>query len=408
MTSGSNSTEHWIPNTAEERELVLKELDAILSSYHFRGSKRYPALLKYVVNAALNGRAGDLKERTLGIEVFDRDPDYDTSADTVVRFTAGEVRKRIAQYYHENGLSSRVHIEIPRGSYAPEFILQPAVSAVAENGSRIERRIQTTAGPVTKWRRYRAAVLAVAAVLVAGAVVGAYFYRRALAANNTATDKLWAPLIKPSEPVMIVVGSGKRNADIPELATTSFYDYMTGPQHHVSVATAVALAHVSGVLKEHGGGYEIKEDNEANLADLRSRPMILIGGTNNAWTMRLVSSLRYRLTKGPMAQIQDANNPGNTDWLIDFSRPFPSINIDYAIVARFHDTTTDGPIMIIAGIGPYGTEAASEFVSSPQYLAENLKKLPAGWDSGNLEMVIKTNVIDGKAGPPELVTATVW
>ena len=109
-----------------------------------------------------------------------------------------------------------------------------------------------------------------------------------------------------------------------------------------------------------------------------------------------------------MAQIQDANNPGNTDWLIDFSRPFPSINIDYAIVARFHDTTTDGPIMIIAGIGPYGTEAASEFVSSPQYLAENLKKLPAGWDSGNLEMVIKTNVIDGKAGPPELVTATVW
>src|SRR5580704_10728937 len=135
MTSDSNSTEHWIPKTAEERELVQKELDAILSSYHFRGSKRYPALLKYVVSAALDGRSGDLKERTLGIEVFDRDPDYDTSADTVVRFTAGEVRKRIAQYYHENGNSSRVHIEIPRGSYAPEFILQPESSAAAQTGS---------------------------------------------------------------------------------------------------------------------------------------------------------------------------------------------------------------------------------------------------------------------------------
>jgi hypothetical protein len=98
MATGSYSTEHWTPNSAEDRELVLKELDAILSSYHFRGSKRYPALLSYVVNAALDGRAGDLKERTLGIEVFDRDPAYDTSADTVVRFTAGEVRKRIAQY----------------------------------------------------------------------------------------------------------------------------------------------------------------------------------------------------------------------------------------------------------------------------------------------------------------------
>jgi len=109
-----------------------------------------------------------------------------------------------------------------------------------------------------------------------------------------------------------------------------------------------------------------------------------------------------------MARVQDASNPGNADWLIDFSKPFPSINTDYGIVARFHDKTTDGPIMIVAGIGPYGTEAASEFVSSPQYLAENLKKLPAGWESGNLEMVIKTNVIDGKAGPPELIAATVF
>src|ERR1700691_4998487 len=135
MSSDTYTTEHWIPTSAEDRDLVLKELDAILTSYHFRGSKRYPAFLKYVVKAALDGRSGDLKERTLGIEVFDRDPDYDTSADTVVRFTAGEVRKRIAQYYHENGISSRIHIEIPRGSYAPEFILQPAVSAHEQNGS---------------------------------------------------------------------------------------------------------------------------------------------------------------------------------------------------------------------------------------------------------------------------------
>src|SRR5579862_6990743 len=397
MTSGLNSTEHWIPKTAEERELVQKELDAILSSYHFRGSKRYPALLRYVVNAALDGRSGDLKERTLGVEVFDRDPAYDTSADTVVRFTAGEVRKRIAQYYLENGTSSRVHIEIPRGSYAPEFILQPERSALEEARNGVERRASRHAAPAGKWRRYRTALLTVAAVVVAGALVGTYFYRHAAAANNAATDKLWAPFVKSQGPVLIVVGSGRKNAPIPELATTSFYDYMTGPEHHVSVATAVALAHVSGVLKERGGGYEIKEDIEANLADLRAHPIILIGATNNAWTMRLLAPLRYKFTPGPMAQIQDTKNPGNTDWLIDFSKPFPSITTDYAILARFHDTTTDGPVMVVAGIGPYGTEAASELAASPQYLNESLKKLPAGWENQNIEMVIKTGVIDGKA-----------
>ncbi|MGB7743395.1 MAG: hypothetical protein WBL41_11575, partial [Terracidiphilus sp.] len=71
----------WVPATAEERQLVHKELEAILTSYHFRGSKRYPAFLKYVVEAALDTRLGDLKERTLGVEVFGRDPNYDTNAD---------------------------------------------------------------------------------------------------------------------------------------------------------------------------------------------------------------------------------------------------------------------------------------------------------------------------------------
>jgi hypothetical protein len=360
------------------------------------------------VKAALDGRSGDLKERTLGIEVFDRDPDYDTSADTVVRFTAGEVRKRIAQYYHENGASSRIHIELPRGSYAPEFIPQPEKTGEAQAGSQSERRIATRREPAANRGGYRAAVLVLSALVLVLAGIGIYLYRRAVTSNNTATDKLWAPLIKSPGPVLIVVGSGRKNANNPELATTSFYDYMTGPEHHVSVATAVALAHVSGVLKQHGGGFEIKEDNETNLSDLRSRPMILIGATNNSWTMRLLGPLRYRFTQGPIAQIQDTKNPGNTDWLIDFSKPFSSITTDYAILARFHDATTDGPVMVIAGLGPYGTEAASEFAASPQYLAESLSKLPAGWENWNLEMVIKTNVIDGKAGPPMLVTATVW
>src|ERR1019366_3562142 len=67
------------------------------------------------------GRGGCLKERALGAEVFSRDPDYDTNADPVVRTTASEVRKRIAQYYHEPGHESDIRIELTSGSYTPEF-----------------------------------------------------------------------------------------------------------------------------------------------------------------------------------------------------------------------------------------------------------------------------------------------
>ena len=71
---------------------MLRELHSIADSPYFCNSKRYPALLRYIVENALAGKSELLKERALGIDVFDRPATYDTNADTVVRFTAGEVR----------------------------------------------------------------------------------------------------------------------------------------------------------------------------------------------------------------------------------------------------------------------------------------------------------------------------
>jgi hypothetical protein len=409
MSQSVRSPEQWTPASEADRELVLRELEAMLTSHHFRGSKRYPALLKYVVDAALDGHSGDLKERTLGVEVFGRHPNYDTSADPVVRFSAGEVRKRIAQYYHENGNGSRLQIELPIGSYVPEFQLRASESqrmkAVSQFG-----RLSGAQGNATENRRHFHIALwsLVAMLLFAGGVFGAYKYRRTSVASVTPSDKLWAPFLNSTRSVLIVVGTSHPAKLKPETEETSFIDHMTGPYHHVSVASAIALAHLAGVLQEHGRTYEIKEDTEASLTDIRSRPLILVGATNNSWTMHLVGSLRFRFIKGPMAQIEDAKNPANYDWIVDFSKPYSSVSTDYAIVARFHDATTEGPVMVIAGLGPYGTQAASELVDSPQYLAAIARQLPAGWENKNLEMVLKSDVIGGKPGPPILASSTVW
>jgi len=108
------------PQTGDGRDAILSELRAVLASPHFSHSKRYPALLQYIVENTLAGRTDLLKERTLGVEVFDRPPTYDTNADTVVRYTAGEVRKRLLLYYSEAGHKSGVRISLPVGSYIPE------------------------------------------------------------------------------------------------------------------------------------------------------------------------------------------------------------------------------------------------------------------------------------------------
>jgi hypothetical protein len=77
---------------------VRSQLERILASELFQHSRRYPSLLRHIVERTLEGARDDLKERTLGVTVFKRDPEYDTSADPVVRTTASEIRKRLQEY----------------------------------------------------------------------------------------------------------------------------------------------------------------------------------------------------------------------------------------------------------------------------------------------------------------------
>jgi hypothetical protein len=399
------ATQQWMPNTAEEREMVLEELEAIVTSYHFRGSKRYPALLRHVVDAALDNRSGDLKERTLGVEVFRRDPGYDTNADPVVRVSAGEVRRRIAQYYHENGISSRVQIELPLGSYLPEFQLRAPEGSDADAAPG-----QFHSSGKSRRLRRNLMLAAVAAALLLGCGIFAYLYFSASESDARAVKNFWNPLFNSTKSVLIVLGTTHPTNMPPPSQETSFVDHVTNPYHHVSVSVALALAHLTAVMESSRKSYDVKESQETTLTDIRSRPAVLVGAYNNDWTLRLVAPLRFHFSveKNGVQGIQDAANPAGTDWTLDKYKPYLSIVTDYAIVARFRDSTTEGPVVVIAGLGPYGTEAASEFVESPRYLQQLATKLPRGWENRNLELVIKTDVIGVKAGPPVLLSAYTW
>ena len=102
-------------------EAVRDELSRVLAHSLFRNSRRYPSLLRHIVERTLEGRAADLKERTLGVEVFGRDANYDTNVDPIVRISACEIRKRLTQFYQQDPSSGELRIELPLGSYVAEF-----------------------------------------------------------------------------------------------------------------------------------------------------------------------------------------------------------------------------------------------------------------------------------------------
>src|SRR5947209_6906712 len=101
---------------------VRAELKHLLESAVFRTSKRCREFLEYIVEHTINGPSGTLKERSIGVQLFQLPQDFDTGQHTIVRVTANEVRKKLAQHYlAENGSYHPVKIQLPPGSYSGEF-----------------------------------------------------------------------------------------------------------------------------------------------------------------------------------------------------------------------------------------------------------------------------------------------
>src|SRR5258708_7966789 len=193
----------WTPASAEEHAEVLQALEDVIASPYFCNSKRYLALLRYVVEQTLLGHGDEIKERTVGIDVFGRTPDYDTNIDTVVRYSVGEVRKRLALYYHE-AAEAPVVISLTPRSYRPEFLrlAEPSTFAGTETVEDVE---PITAGLVVVTRESRhllAWSVAAIAVLIL-LLVGIYSWN---SARTDAGGRFWSPVIDQKSPTIISLG----------------------------------------------------------------------------------------------------------------------------------------------------------------------------------------------------------
>ena len=153
--------------SAEQVNSVRSALELVLSSHAFAGSKQCQDFLRMVVERALTAEVNPLPERMIGVELFGRPADYDIANDAVVRVRAAELRKRLAQYYRESALSPVVQMELPPGSYVPEFHWSPQ--------TKVEDRAFATPSPtpVAQPWRLKAALttFAVLGIVILGFVV---------------------------------------------------------------------------------------------------------------------------------------------------------------------------------------------------------------------------------------------
>jgi Tol biopolymer transport system component len=107
--------------TAISGDSIRVHLEKILASPRFAQSERLKRFLRFSVEEALAGRAENLKEYTLALEVFDKAASHDPGADPIVRVEARRLRTRLKEYYDTEGLSDPIRIDIPKGAYIPTF-----------------------------------------------------------------------------------------------------------------------------------------------------------------------------------------------------------------------------------------------------------------------------------------------
>ncbi len=426
------------------RSTLLHQLERLLESRHFRNSKRYPAFLRYVVEHTLSGDTDGLKERTLGIEVFARPTDYDTNADPIVRVTAGEVRKRIAQYYQEPGHEHEVRIDLPLGAYVPHFVSgsDPAViveDMVSEPPASSPEFQQPALAPLVVAavplppsvaeplaaqgsdlviRKTRSPWLFVLGALLLATALGFTTWRLLRARHaETGLDAIWSPVLNSPKPVLNVIGVHTLDSLGNEMQPASHAGGAGEPSDMLSamvrsdmvpISDIVSDSRVTDLLTRRAHPYTVMGSADATLEQVRAGPLVLVGGLDNIWTLRLTSKLRFHFYAATHSQssIVDSEHP-EMRWTFDnLQRPLGSTE-DYAIVASYFDATIERPVIVVAGIGKAGTLVASEFVTSDPAIRSWMDQVHLA-GKRNLELVLATQILDGMAGPPRVVASAIW
>jgi hypothetical protein len=403
-----------------EKAAIEQQLERLLQNPYFSHSRRFPMFLRFVVRHTLAGQADAVKERTLGVEIFGRNADYDTSSDPIVRVTAAEIRKRIAQYYQDPGHDVEIRVSLPAGSYVPQFHWPQALTVAAsvnrtdsETITALPVSVEAVALPPRTIRTRKRVWLGISVSLIMlCAVAGGVEWWRSL--QHSAFDVFWEPILNSGDPVLFCIADQNQYTAIA-LRDAEDPTHQTILKDNLSAVVMDDLSPVvkiAGVLQAHGTKYSLKGEASTTLSDLRNGPTVFVGAFDNAWTLRLTKPLRFHFannTDMTRFWIADSSNPSRSDWLIDRAQQQATNNYrDYAIVTRFTDNNTGKVAIVVAGVGRGGTIAAGEFLIDPAHLTQVVNASRAAAGRKNMEFVLSTEIIDGQPGTPKMEAAYFW
>jgi hypothetical protein len=418
------------PGTLDEiqKKVIRAQLARVLQSPPFHATRRSQAFLTFIVEKTLEGRFDLLKERCIGAEVFGRVPDYDTNNDAVVRISANDLRKRLAQYEIIASASDEVRILLPPGSYSAEFhwlstsptdtsLPQPEIDAPAATAS-------STVSPRRALRKWP--VLAALGVLLPVLVWAGFRIMR----PKSALEQFWLPVLQSPNPATISIGQSTvyllseriHSKYDPQLGGTEVeagphvvnfgsdsipgLDIIPVTDIYTATGDAIALGRMMEMFARFGKPVKIRSSKETSFSDLRDAPTILLG-FNNRWNRDIARELRFSFERRNDTKVMTDHTPPGRIWTAAID-PAGHTSVDYGLISRVFNAGTGQLIIQAGGLASTGTRAAGEFLTRSDAWKGFLDSVPPDWVSKNLQIVIRVKVIGNTPTEPEIVAVHCW
>lgn len=406
------------------------------------------AFLLYITGQAELGRADQLKEQTIGVEVLGRKQDYDPARDNIVRVRAHELRGRLARYFASEGAHEPVTITIPKGGYAPEFLPRNAswTDAAAEQ-PQAPMSPSVDARNANRARFWSLAALA-AALLAASSylVITRYEVKSrspaAVALPARAVQDFWMQFFaKPNSELRVVYADSSialwqrlNNTDL-NLGDYLSHKYLDSHDNNDQLLEIVSQSatspadintslHLQVIAAGLGGQLSAQFARSVNAEFLHRGNLVLIGSRrSNPWVEVYEPNLNFQLrvdpnTRSPfflnrspqphesamygIPSMQDGQKPAHGQFI---QRTEKKEFISYGVIALLKGCSTNRLTLLLEGLNQQATQAAGDFVTDPQLLERLLQSIghAPGSNVAPFEALVQVTSLPGGYDNPKVV-----
>jgi len=371
------------------RDEYFAAIEKITQSKVLHGSESLCKMLRYLAEQAVEHPGASLKEYQIATEVFGRPADFDPQSDSTIRVQAGRLRLKLAEYYTSEGAADSIVAEMPKGAYALSFhprsaaAKPPSVPDSAEAADAMRR----------VGNNWPIAVFVLSILLVGCAAAIAMLLQARNSAKVVASveaepvpqvfREFWNGVFSGSEEPWLIFSNGAfvgrpetgmRYFDAARDSRGQILDHYTGVGEVLAVHN---IDHVFGLLHRR---LRVKRGSLFSLDDAKNNDLIFVGSPEENLTLREIPNTRefvfkrFNLTPQKGVAILNVHPQSGEDKVFFASPADQPLIEDYAVVAYLKGLNPARSVLILAGTTTIGTQAAAEFVCSPNLLGDLLQR----------------------------------